>query len=121
MTRKEMIQSMLDGRSFKDTNDQSTIYFNGEIFVLERSDCLCHFLDVNEFNHENYKPIRTWEDDVLDGKPALCWVINEDINERVVAAPIDEIADKEFKYIDNEGSDWKYATPVKPSECWGGE
>lgn len=120
MTKKEMIQAMLDGRSFQNASGESVIRFHGDSFILELNDGSRHTLDINNLSYKNYKPVRTWEDDVRDGKPVLCWVSSENKHEKVVAAPIDKINVNAFKYVDNEGDGWKYATPVKPSECWGG-
>lgn len=63
------------------------------------------------------KPKEWYEDIPEDG--VLCWVsdYNEDVRQR--ARLITAVCKNNYsKFISNNGVIWRYATPVKPEECW---
>ena len=63
----------------------------------------------------------TWEDDVKDSKPCICWVSNTKPGPSVVAV-IHAIDDALMKPYGAVGGDyWKFATPLTLEDCWNGE
>lgn len=123
MTKKEMIQAMLDGRSFEYVSGESSIYFNGEAFMVKLNDGTHHPFNVNNLFYKCYKSIHTWEDDVCKSNPVLCWVSDVDPSVRKRVIYINKIVanGKHKAYGWGMGPTWKYATPVKPSDCWSSQ
>ena len=59
----------------------------------------------------------TWQDKVSEDSPMLCWVSDNNSSDKVRTDFITGVDSKGF--YDTPDGFWKYATPVKPSECWG--
>ena len=89
---------------------------------------------ISAVDSENYAPLditidfytpATWEDEVgevSEDNPVLCWVNNVDYRKRTVAAMLHRVKkDDDYPYVDCRAMSWKYATPVKPQECYGYE
>ena len=82
----------------------------GRVTLLEYLESIC-------------KPAPTWEDDVSDDNPVLCWVSNEPIPESG-GDPFNRGTDYVFKiakegyYMAMRGYRWNYARPISPNECW---
>lgn len=58
----------------------------------------------------------TWEDEVSEENPILCWASNESKHKSKLASLITGI-DVDGEYIDSRGNFYTCATPVLPSEC----
>lgn len=64
----------------------------------------------------------TWEDDVSNSKPCVCWVSNSSPTMKSAAAVIHTIDDALIKtYGAVDGEYWKFATPLTLEDCWSGE
>ena len=78
---------------------------------------------IGDYIHQICKPVPTWEDDVSDDNPVLCWVSNEPIPESG-GEPFNRGTDhvfvitKEGYYMGSRGHRWKYARPISPDEIW---
>lgn len=62
----------------------------------------------------------SWKDEVSPETPVLCWVSDE-TKESGRAALVIAIEAFHTPYLTDHCTYWKYATPIKPSECWGGD
>ena len=67
---------------------------------------------------ENWKVETDWRDEASPENPVLCWVWDEISSKR--PALVTEYIENEL-YPYRSLSNWKYAEPVKTSDCWSEE
>ena len=51
-----------------------------------------------------------WFNDI--NKPVMCWVSNEDLNEKKYVELVTRYYNKSGEFTSIQGNDWKFATPV---------
>ena len=59
----------------------------------------------------------SWEDEVSEDNPVLCWISNKAKGENMIARNIVYIGKEDGCYYTEKWYAFKYATPVLPTEC----
>lgn len=104
---------------------------NGEVFYCEG--CRVFFDPKQEqpFRYD-YAPLNglwssyadwetqsDWRDEVSEENPVLCWVSDSAEGGKAAVALVEEYnASKLYSYKETCDEWWKFATPVKPEDCW---
>lgn len=109
----------------------------GEVFYFKNIKCFydksktCPFRVDNDQMHEGdwdcvsvlctREPV-TWEDEVSEDNPVLCWVRDESSIQSMQVKKVIRIDRPPPHIYDcSDGTYYDYATPVQPSDCWGFE
>ena len=78
--------------------------------------------DLVEYLKTICKPEPSWEDDLSDDNPVLCWVSEIPLPEAdctLLSRVVDRVSGiDEEGYMVISGFHWKYARPISPDECW---
>tara|TARA_R110000851_G_scaffold187318_1_gene337180 strand:+ start:66003 stop:66503 length:501 start_codon:yes stop_codon:yes gene_type:complete len=123
-TGAEAYSRMLQGEKFKSGNH--TIYYNAEFgkFLGQGYDSkppysITHISDFDASRMQSHEPI-TWQDEVSEENPVLCWVSDDSDIEKTNAEWVFDVSTKigTMYYESFSGSTFVYATPVSPSECY---
>ena len=78
--------------------------------------------DLVKYLESICKPVPSWEDDVSEETPVLCWVSHDPIPEvdgiryHGMQRWIFRVSQRGCS--DTTGADWKHARPISPNECW---
>jgi hypothetical protein len=112
-SQREVYQSLLDGKTLiSNSGEKRRIDFSTGILVNEKGNKAISFFN-NPNSWSEYKEQQWYENIPSEG--VLCWVDDDKENIKDGARIIKR---KDYGFIDSEGFDWKYATPVKPEECY---
>lgn len=111
--QKEMIKALLDGKTI--------INESGNKYVLNDEGMILHTTYTPNFNrYDNWQEYKApqWFDNIPE-KGVLCWVNDLSVVRKDIASVIiKRCGDKWFSSKDSVC--WKFATPVKPEECYQG-
>lgn len=119
----DAIKYLIDGGMFYD-DDGKIYYFNRDSLTIKRKDEITHvyetlvlqqlLIKLNEFSSE-----MTWQDYIaeLPENNVLCWVSNDVAGDRSYALRINGINEIGL-FVDVDGIQWSFATPVLSNECW---
>ena len=114
---EDVIRAMLDDQEFWYLGEK--IYFRPNTgFMQDDSDSTSFCTNYLE-SWKDWQIKPHWTDNLNAKTPVLCWV--DDIPIDPTKSPYVkyiEATDISNDYIDIRGEKWKYATPVKPEECW---
>ena len=105
----------------------------GEVFYTEDNEPVYYDTDWNNpFRYDDapilwgwdripYLSIRvetTWQDELSEEGPVICWVSNKDSIEKTeLRAITDYDTQYNFPFVSTQGDQFPYATPVLPNEC----
>jgi hypothetical protein len=125
LTVETFIQRVMAGEVFYKKNDMTvSIRYDDRSgganpFKVSAGNSKSHdFNNWNGVSSFSTKQEITWQDEVSETNTVLCWVSDKDSKKREDAAVISSIdLDSKFPYKQPNGTGWKYATLVLPSEC----
>lgn len=126
-TIDELKQRMLDGERFMHEDSRELFYEDKKEFLLAGESPFRigkHPISKTWGCLDLIIHTPSWEDDVSESNPVLCWVVNnpDNIGRKRNARLISDTPPEDEKpkgfYTDMEGVSWCYAWPVCPNDCW---
>ena len=117
LTIREKIERLMDKEVFYNEDGCLEYLFSEENGFIIDSGLSAGSLDISI---DFYTP-ETWEDEVSPDNPVLCWISDDNTEDRSSALHIIAVTESGYRYLCSSGHQWKYATPVQPKECYGYE